>query len=43
MQTEKIFSDINNTEKFVDENRQKQEQNRETLSEYKSDIEVYAV
>ena len=39
-QTEQIFADINEAEKFAEENRNKQQLNIQTLSEYKSDIEV---
>ena len=39
-QTEQIFNDINEAEKFAEEKRQKQQINIQTLSEYKSDIEV---
>ncbi len=39
-QTEQIFADINEAEKFAEENRNKQQINIQTLSDYKSDIEV---
>lgn len=39
-QTEKIFTNINEAEKFADENRQKQQENVQVLSNCKSDIEV---
>ena len=39
-QTEQIFNNINEAEKFAEEKRQKQQLNIQTLSEYKSDIEV---
>ncbi len=39
-QTEQVFADIADAEKFTEEKRQKQQENIQTLSEYKSDIEV---
>ncbi len=39
-QTEQIFANINEAEKFAEENRNKQQINIQTLSNYKSDIEV---
>ncbi len=38
--TEQIFANISEAEKFADDNRQKQQDNQQILSNYKSDIQV---